>query len=163
MTVRPAAVRIRDAVQEDIPAVSRLLAETWHDTYDVLLGAARVAEITRRWHALDVLAAQLGVRGTAFLVAETEDTLAGHGLAMWRDGHLHLARLYVAPKCQRRGVGRQLLAALADRFPGATGIRLEVEKGNVKGVGFYRQAGFTATGESVDDGAVILAMEKRLA
>jgi hypothetical protein len=38
--------------------------ETWHDTYDPLLGRERVTEITNRWHAVEALARTSPLIGT---------------------------------------------------------------------------------------------------
>ena len=46
-------VLIRPAAPADLPAVRALLVETWHDTYDALLGAERVTE---------ELSAKLGIK-----------------------------------------------------------------------------------------------------
>lgn len=51
---------IRHAVLQDAEDTRRVLVETWHDTYDPLLGSEKVTEITDRWHAVDVLTQQIG-------------------------------------------------------------------------------------------------------
>ena len=40
---------VRTASKRDLPAISRLLGETWHATYDAIYGAERVGEITGEW------------------------------------------------------------------------------------------------------------------
>lgn len=157
------ALLVRNAVAADIPAVSRLLIETWHDTYDALIGVAKVNAITARWHAPDALAQQLDAASTCFLVAEVDHALAGHAYADARAlPRLRIARLYVLPAWQRRGIGHALLAALCDRYPSADRLALEVEVDNAKGVAFYRREGFTETGQMSEDGVRLLLMEKTL-
>lgn len=158
------AVLIRNAIASDIPAVSALLVETWHDTYDALLGAPKVAEITARWHAPDILAQQLAIVGTSFLVAKADHVLVGHAYADARAlPRLRIGRLYVLPAWQRRGIGQALLAALCERYPSARCLALEVETENAKGVAFYRREGFVSAGGMTDDGTNLLWMEKTLA
>jgi hypothetical protein len=48
-------VFVRTASERDLPAISALLAETWHATYDGPYGAAGVTEISTRWHSVDWL------------------------------------------------------------------------------------------------------------
>ena len=71
-------VLIRPATPDDLPAVRALLVETWHDTYDALLGAERVTEITNSWHSIENLGRQLDVPDTSFLVAEEDGAIVGH-------------------------------------------------------------------------------------
>jgi hypothetical protein len=52
-------IAIREASETDLPAVRALLVETWHDTYDALIGVQRVTEITNSWHSFGTLATQL--------------------------------------------------------------------------------------------------------
>jgi hypothetical protein len=41
---------IRAANPRDVAEVKIFLRNTWHDTYDAVLGAERVTEITRSWY-----------------------------------------------------------------------------------------------------------------
>lgn len=75
-------VLIRPAVLQDAEGTRRVLVETWHDTYDPLLGVEKVTEITGRWHAIEALVEQIGLPAAAsFLVAEHLGQLIGHAFA----------------------------------------------------------------------------------
>jgi ribosomal protein S18 acetylase RimI-like enzyme len=159
-------VVIRRAREGEEAAINRLLVETWHDTYDAILGREKVADITARWHAPERLAEQIGLEGAAFLVAEADGGILGHAFArMDREGIVHLFRLYVHPAHQRAGIGGLLLDAVAGLFPRAPAIRLEVEEENVKGRRFYEAHGFSVVGRTGDCGGdsnvPALVMEKR--
>jgi ribosomal protein S18 acetylase RimI-like enzyme len=157
-------ISIRHAVAADLPAVRALLAETWHDTYDALLGTEWVTEVSGRWHAIENLQKQLDVPGTSFLVAVDQGRIVGHILADARKSpDVIISRLYVLPAHQRGGVGARLLAAATDEHHGAKRLRLDVDARNEKGVSFYRRAGFTEVGRTVVEGSEHLVMEKRLA
>ncbi|MFN4276333.1 MAG: GNAT family N-acetyltransferase [Ferrovibrio sp.] len=157
------AVLIRNAVASDISAVSALLIETWHDTYDALLGRDKVDEITRLWHAPAVLQQQLQQRGTCFLVAESDREIMGHAFAQaWNLPILNIARLYVRPDWQRQGIGNRFLDRLIALHPAADKLCLSVEKGNIKAVAFYLRQGFSIVDETTEDGSEILLMEKPL-
>ncbi len=157
------AVEIRPGVRADLAAVRDLLVETWHDTYDALLGAEKVAEITDAWHSIEALAPQLTLENASFLIAEDAGGIVGHVFAHARTPPaLVVARLYVRPASQRRGIGSRLIAAAFARHPEASTIRLEVEAGNRKGLSFYRRAGFKAVGERMAAGIPHIRMEKRL-
>lgn len=154
-----APVTITAAVIADAPAIQRLLRDTWHDTYDALIGRAKVDDITTRWHAVPVLERQIGDAGNTFLVARQEGVVVGHALAH-RDGRtIVLERLYVLPAAQRRGVGTGLIEALTARFGEARRMSVAVARDNAKGVAFYLGRGFIP-GESFDeDGIPHLGME----
>ena len=134
---------IRIARAEDLAAIRDLLVATWHDTYDALLGPLRVEEITSRWHSIEALGKGIGRDGRAFLVAEVKGEIAATSLAVGEDGgRLTIARLYVHPRHQGRGLGRRLLKASLDAFPAVRTVRLEVEPGNMRAIAFYERAGF---------------------
>ena len=154
---------IRPAVPDDAGATRRVLVETWHDTYDPLLGPMRVTEITGQWHAVEVLAKQISALDALFLVAEHKGLLIGHAFARELEpGVLFLSRLYVLPTWQRQGVGARLLGAVGERHPGAVLMCLNVNAKNSKGVAFYRRHGFVAVSEREEEGLRSLRMEKAL-
>ena len=154
---------IRRAVPRDAEETRRVLVETWHDTYDPLLGSEKVAEITGRWHAVEVLTQQIGLPNALFLVSGHPGRLTGHAFArMPQPGVLFLSRLYVLPVWQRQGLGTRMLEAVVEQHPGAAWMRLNVEAENKKGVAFYRRHGFTVAGERTEEELRSLQMEKAL-
>src|SRR3954453_17756390 len=82
----------------DLPEVRDLLVETWHATYDSILGPEQVTAITDDWHSLPALARGLDRPGHRFLVAGlgSGPTVLGTASAT-RAGpeRLRLDRLYV--------------------------------------------------------------------
>jgi ribosomal protein S18 acetylase RimI-like enzyme len=158
------AFAIRPAAPADLPAVRALLVDTWHDTYDVMIGAEKVTDITDRWHSVENLARQLALPETSFLVAEQAGAIIGHAFAdARRPPALFLTRLYVHPDRQRGGVGRRLLEAAIARHPAAEIIRLEAKAGNANALAFYRRQGFESIGEKLVEGLSHFVMEKCLA
>jgi ribosomal protein S18 acetylase RimI-like enzyme len=156
-------ISIRAAEPGDIPAVRALLVETWHHTYDALIGVEMVTEITNSWHSLDNLALQLALPDTSFLVADDDGAIVGHAFAdAQRPPVLVISRLYVLPARQRRGIGKRLLDAAVAHYPACEIARLEVEAENAKGLSFYRREGFRVVNEAVMEGINHLTMEKRL-
>jgi GNAT superfamily N-acetyltransferase len=156
------AIIVRRGTDADLEPVRALLRETWHATYDALIGRAKVIELTGRWHAPAALAAQLAATDTAFLVAARADALVGHACATLRAPTLMLGRLYVRPGCQRQGIGRRLLAAAIAAFPDATAIAASVEVANRQALAFYDAEGFVMRGQHVQDGTAVLRLEKPL-
>jgi ribosomal protein S18 acetylase RimI-like enzyme len=158
-----AGIRIRPARIADLDAVRALLVETWHDTYDALIGVEKVTEITNSWHSLENLGRQLEMPDTEFLVGEADREIVGHAfLNAQRPAVLIVSRLYVRPAYQRRGIGGGLLAEAIVRHPEADFLRLVVEADNEKGLAFYRGAGFQPIGERLEQGIRHLEMENWL-
>jgi ribosomal protein S18 acetylase RimI-like enzyme len=152
---------IRNGKEADLAEVRALLVETWHDTYDTLIGAEKVTDITNSWHSLENLSRQLAMPDTSFLVAEAGGTIVGHAFAnAQRPPLLMLSRLYVRPSSQRQGIGAGLLATVAARHPACEVMRLEVEADNAKGIAFYRGQGFEPCGERTEEGIRHLVMER---
>jgi ribosomal protein S18 acetylase RimI-like enzyme len=156
---------IRPASREDLGAVRDLLVETWHDTYDRLLGAEKVTEVTNSWHSVEALGRQLDLPGVSFLVAEdSAGTVVGHILAnAQRPPTLVISRLYVRPSAHAVELAGRLLADALARHPGSSELRLEVEAENAKGIGFYRRQGFEPVGERLEGGINHLQMRKVIA
>ena len=163
-TPGPSGVTIRDAVADDIDALSAMLVTTWHDTYDPLIGAGKVTEITSSWHSPAALLPQLAIPHAAFLVAEQDGAIVGHAFAnALRLPALAIGRLYVLPTHQRLGIGKRLLDAAIARYPQAERVGLDVEADNAKGFAFYRREGFVPLREHLQEGIRHIRMEKVLA
>jgi ribosomal protein S18 acetylase RimI-like enzyme len=159
---------IRTVALADVPDVRRVLVETWHATYDATMGAAKVTEITDRWHSADALARQAEEPDCAFLLAERDGEVVGTSLMRGCDGvDAVLHRLYVHPDEQGRGTGQRLLEATLARFPDAPAVTLEVEPYNRRAIRLYERQGFEAVGEFPECGGDMrlraLRMVKRLA
>ncbi|WP_309084520.1 GNAT family N-acetyltransferase [Chelativorans sp.] len=144
MSAGPDAFFIRSAMRSDLDAVRSLLVETWHDTYDALIGREKVTEITHSWHSVPALAARLERARSEFIVADNGGQIAGMAYAeASKDGRTVLLRqLYVLPSMQRQGIGSQLLNEIADCYPEARRVVVEVEEKNERAIAFYRAHGF---------------------
>ncbi len=149
---------VRTATARDMAAVSQLLRETWHATYDPIHGAERVSEISTAWHSEAALRARLGQPDAEFLVADDGKRLGGMAFARAATDDrtlLVLHQLYVRPDAQGQGVGTELFNEIAGSFPQANRVRVEVEEANTRAVDFYVGFGFARVGTS--DGGMGLA------
>lgn len=162
-------VFIRTAGENDLAAVSRLLAATWHATYDPIYGEAGVSQLSDRWHSVDWLRQMLRRPKSEFIVADTGSGLAGMAYAVVNDKRPEIVELHeldVLPAMQGRGVGGLLLEEIQGSFFDCRMMRLEVEEKNNGAIAFYEAGGFVRTGSRkatqwVD--ATILTLEKQLA
>jgi ribosomal protein S18 acetylase RimI-like enzyme len=134
---------VRTASERDLPAVQKLLRETWHATYDTIYGVERVNEITKDWHSLANLKARLTKPHSEFVLCEGENGIAGMAFASQSDpDFVMLYQLYVQPDAQKQGVGSLLLGEIMTAFPDGKSLRLEVEAANAGALAFYKSKGF---------------------
>lgn len=127
---------------QDVPMISEVLRETWHDTYATLLPKAAIETITSQWHAPALLTQQVQNPAIYFAIARVGGAVVGLVTARKQDDAVVVGRLYVRPQYQRRGIGRQLLESSYHAFVDARIVRLTVEAENRKGVAFYAKEGF---------------------
>lgn len=141
---------VRTASERDLEKVRALLVETWHATYDTFYGVEKVNELTGRWHSLPALKARLERKDAEFLVADDGRSIGGMGYASMSDTlkkTVMLHQLYVLPKLQGQGIGRDIFAELETCFPDAERMRVEVEPQNLHALAFYRAHGFNEVGQ----------------
>lgn len=160
---------VRSAAEADLKAVHELLVETWHATFDDLLGRETVEAVTGRWHSVAALRANLKRPYSEFIVADNgEGGIDGMAFASQsEDGIASLHQLYVRPETQVQGIGTMLLAEIEMAFPDVRKLRLEVIERNGKAVRFYERKGFARVGRNEDWGDAhckepVLVMEKAL-
>lgn len=147
---------VRTASERDLEKVRALLVETWHATYDTFYGVEKVNELTERWHSLPALKARLERKNAEFLVADDGRSIGGMGYAAMSSDTLKktvvLHQLYVLPKLQRQGIGRDIFAELETCFPDAERMRVEVEAQNLHALAFYQAHGFSEVGQTSNCG-----------
>ena len=146
---------VRTAGEQDLEKVRALLRETWHATYDHIYGAEKVSELHASWHSPAALKARLANKNSEFLVADDGRAIGGMGYAamskeMTKTVTLHM--LYVSPRHQRQGIGRDIFAELETCFPDAEIMRLEVDPQNEPAIAFYKAHGFVEVGRSDNSG-----------
>lgn len=167
--------RIRRALDDDIPAIQRIAADTWADTYNNVIPPDVQAKVLAKAYSRESLAVSVS-RDQAFLVAELGGALVGYADMGFDGAKLTLHRLYVLPACQGSGLGRALLsAAVASFAPGfippnerwignvtATPTSVDappetrtlvltahVERDNPKARAFYAKMGFSEDKEEI--------------
>jgi len=149
---------LRPARPDDDAAIARLHAAVWRETYRDLAPAAayQALDETRhlaRWREI------LGACASGALVADLDGVVAGFGLCGPPGDPAFGARgevkyLYVDRRMARRGLGRRLLLAMAERLhhQGYPGLALGVVVGNDPAIAFYRALGGTMIGRYRDPG-----------
>jgi len=162
---------VRTAMETDIPAVCSLLAETWHVTYDEILGPEKVETIINSWLSPEAMLRRLRRPHGEFLVADSGVMIGGMAFAAPDKDNaeiVNLSQLYVLPGFQRQGIGEQLFAEIETCFPNAKRLALEVVPQNAPAIRFYEAHGMREVGRHNECGAPnsgipAIRMEKDLA
>ncbi|NEU58934.1 GNAT family N-acetyltransferase [Halorussus sp. MSC15.2] len=150
---------IRPATPDDVADVRRVARESWHATYDGILGAEAVETVVDDWYDLFRLRQSVEREDGLFLVAEregdgedAETELLGFAQSVLGDADdaaAQLPRIYVHPDHWGEGVGSAMLDRVeswaADR--GAERLRLLVLADNEVGNAFYESRGYRTVGE----------------
>jgi len=122
-----------------------------HGHHAAILAHLHASAFDRGWSA-DEISALMAAPGTLALLAVLgagEDEPAGFALARMAADEAEILTLCTRPSARRRGVGRQLVTALAQRLrtAGAAALFLEVDADNDAALALYRGLGFSAVGE----------------
>jgi ribosomal protein S18 acetylase RimI-like enzyme len=130
--------------EKDVPAVSKLLGESWRRTYGPIAGWAETAKISDVHHAPQRLAEELADTDKMAFVAERPDgSLAGYAMAeMDAEGDVMLDRLHIEKSEFGSGLAADILHAVLAAHVGIPSIALEVLEGNDRALAFYRKHGF---------------------
>ena len=135
--------QVRAMSEEDVPAVSRLMGDSWRRTYGPLIGEDEAIRISGENHSPESLAADLSNGDRMSFVAERSDgSISGYAMAELKDGNVMLDRLHVDQSEFGSGVAVELLRAVLAAHAGMPSIALEVLQGNDRALAFYRKHGF---------------------
>lgn len=141
MTARAEPV-VRDAKQDDVAAICRFGQAHIRPHYAPLVGAEAADEQVRRWWNEKHVGA--AVAEGLVVVAEAGGQVVGVAQRGRRGADHVVYKLYVDPQHRGRGLGPQLLDALARQLP-ADADRLYIEHfvANERAGAFYEREGFT--------------------
>jgi ribosomal-protein-alanine N-acetyltransferase len=125
-------VRIRPATAEDAPA----------------LAAAHASAFDASWTAPDIAALMRASGGFALLAEDDAGAAQGFILGRALAGEAEIMTLAVAPAARRKGLGRELVEALAKEAVGrdARTLFLEVAADNEGAIALYKAIGFERAG-----------------
>ena len=142
-------IKVEKIKTQDIPEVKELLDETWRYTYGKYYQAQSADRIIAGIHDAKMLKEQAEQSNIYFAVAKNKTgKIVGTITVRKVDGiTVFMNRLYVHPDFQGQGIGKRLLTAAFEFFPEAKKIRVECEKKNGSGCGFYLKQGFEIIGE----------------
>ena len=145
---------IRVLTMGEIPALAALAARIWHAHYAGMISQAQIDYMLAQRYHPQLIASQLDDPGQRWLVAVAGPGLVGYA-HVYREGaqRAKLDKLYVAPECQRRGLGHALLSAAEEsaRAWGTSRLIVRTNKANAQALAAYARYGFGAPTAVVED------------
>jgi GNAT superfamily N-acetyltransferase len=155
MPTTNAALEVRPARREELPAIRELAGVIWHAHYPGIITVAQIEYMLERGYAITALAEFIDRPDRGLLLALAHGEPAG--FAAWlvtaRAEEAKLDKLYVLQAHQRTGIGKALLARVAGgaRAAGATTLTLNVNKRNTQAIRAYEKHGFAIREAVVND------------
>ena len=149
-----APVDIRIAVDADVPAIARVVHESFAG-FIPLIGRAP-------WPMLQDYLAR--VAQGAVWVSTEDGAIVGVAVLQFNDDHLFIETIAVAPPHQGKGHGRQLLdfVEAEARRRGYHETRLHMHLTMTRNIALYRKCGYTEYARTEEDGYHRVYLRKRL-
>ena len=142
-------ISVRRWIRADLPAIPRLLLETWLDAYGSFIPREDLAGYLDSQYSQAQLEALFADSDVTGLVAEADGALAGYAKLYHArsEQRFYVHQLYILPARQGLGLGRRLMACAEERARalGADRIWLGVMVKNVRAVAWYKNMGYTVT------------------
>jgi ribosomal protein S18 acetylase RimI-like enzyme len=146
---------IQKAIPEDAKEWCKIHKDTWLDTYpnkefnitktDILSKDFDSPEKVKKWEkSFD------NPQGRYYYVAKTDNKIVGLATGLVHKDINEIGAIYVLPKYQGKGVGKELMIELIKHFDSTKKIKLNVVRYNIKAINFYKKFGFIITG-NIDD------------
>jgi GNAT superfamily N-acetyltransferase len=128
----------------ELEEAAEFLKFTWVDTYSHFLSQATIQKMTDFWLNTELLKKQVLDPDILFLSAKDDShKIVGMLTVIKLDKETALlARMFVHPEKQRRGIGMRLLNEAIERLRGYKKMRAEVEEKNTRGMNFCLKQGF---------------------
>ena len=141
------------ATAEDIPMLRSLADCIWRESYAGVVSAEQMAYMIEWMYSEETIRRELGEGVCWELVRLGLEAVGYFSITFRADGVAKLNKLYLLPKHQGRGLGQQMLARVFDlaNDRGASEVRLQVNKANVRAQRAYERSGFVRIEEAVFD------------
>jgi diamine N-acetyltransferase len=132
---------------DDLPAVQRLLLETWLDAYSPFIPREDVTGYLQKQYSQEKLEGLFADADVTGLVAEVDGAVSGYAKLYdaRAEQRFYLHQLYILPSKQGLGLGHRLMACAEQRALelGADRIWLGVMVKNAHAVAWYKKMGYS--------------------
>lgn len=142
---------VRQATFDDFIAIRLVASASWTLTYKHIIPIDTQAVFLQKNYSDNAMRNRL--ERSLLLVSETDGVLNGFANFFPSNKDVteaELGALYVLRESQANGIGTELLKAGIGELIGIKQLFVDVEKGNLSGIGFYRSKGFIVVTEYVE-------------
>lgn len=150
-------ISIQAADSRHIPNIQAVAAATWPVTFQHILSPEQIRYMLEMMYSTASLSKQMNQLQHRFLLAQEQDKTLGYisfETSYRQQSTTKVHKIYILPEAQGRGIGRQLLDAVATLAlqSGSTTLTLNVNRDNAA-TAFYQKIGFRIVGqENIDIG-----------
>lgn len=142
---------IFEAGEPHLQLIRDIAYETWQQTYTAILSAEQIEYMFEWMYSVPSMKEQMQLKGHRFLIAGNTGEYSGFAsfeLNFPDSTRTKIHKLYVLPRAQGSGLGRELVNAVARiaKQNGSRFISLNVNRFN-KATGFYKRLGFDIIAE----------------
>jgi len=101
---------------KDVESIRQLLFDTWLDTYAKFIPREDILEYLEEYYNEDILRSFFDDQNIVGFIAEVDGVVAGYEKTFYnrKENRLYVQQLYILPRYQGSGLGKQLMAFAAD-------------------------------------------------
>jgi len=101
---------------KDVESIRKLLHDTWLDTYGTFIPREDILDYLSGHYSGDIVRSFFDDQDVVGFVAEVDGTIAGYEKTSYHqeEKRLYVQQLYILPRYQGLGLGKQLMAFAAD-------------------------------------------------
>lgn len=152
-------ITVNQATVTDIPVIQAIAHQTWPVTFGDILSPEQIQYMLAMMYSTEALSQQMHEKKHVFLLVQDTENQQYLGFASYEVNYKEepktkIHKLYLLPASQGKGLGRQLIDAVASRALANQNstLSLNVNKHN-KAIQFYERLGFkTVDTETIDIG-----------
>ena len=143
-----ASLRLRRAIQKDIPLIRELSHKIWPSAYGAILSAEQIDYMLKMMYSEESLLGQMKERHEFIIVNDGQTPVGFASFSLVENGIYKLHKLYVMPQNQGKGTGKFVITEILKAMlrKGGTALRLNVNRNN-KAKDFYEKLGFVIINE----------------
>lgn len=138
-----ASLRLRRALEKDIPLIRKLSEQIWPQTYATILSADQISYMFGKMYSETSLLQQMKEKHEFIIVNDGKVPVGFASFSLFQHGVYKLHKIYVMPQNQGRGTGKFIIEEIlkAIHRKGGTALQLNVNRNN-KAKSFYENLGF---------------------
>jgi ribosomal protein S18 acetylase RimI-like enzyme len=131
---------------DDLPAVQKLLLDTWLLTYSLFIPESDLRLYHGKTYNLEALKAMCEDPGIRGFVALADTSVVGFARTKYasEERRFYVSSIYIRPDFQKKGIGKQLMVIAADeaRALGLDRLWIGVMEKNVDALEWYKKFGY---------------------